>query len=96
MGGFVVKHSEGSRTSPHDGTEDCLSARSGIIALESPGGGTVTHLETPCLLLHTVKGCSPNVTWDGLKEMQSCIHGHSQSALGIQADVLQMCVVVVF
>lgn len=66
-------------------------ARSGVISVEEPGGGSVVGLETPCFLLHTVRGCSPNVTWDGIERLHST-HIGKKVCWGIQADVLQMYV----
>ena len=66
-------------------------ARSGILSVEHPGGGHVARLETPCFLVHTVKGCSPNVTWDGLDRLHATLG--KEQAWGIQADILQLCVI---
>ena len=68
--------------------------RSGVLSVENPGGGMVVGLETPCFLLHTVRGCSPHMTWDGLDRLHSTVG--KETALGIQSDVLQLYDIVHF
>lgn len=74
-----------------DGGESRAStaARLGVASL--PDQKTI---HTPSLLVYTGKGCSPNVTWDGLERISEEIRAldpeMSPSALVCQLDVLQL------
>ena len=47
--------------------------------------------QTPCLLVHTGKGCSPNVTWDALERLHTVARQTLPDAtLACQLDVLQL------
>lgn len=84
MGGFTVqRRGSGSKSSDIQQCE-----RSGVISVENPGGVMAAGLETPCFLLHTVRGCSPHMTWDGLDRLHSTVG--KDTAWGIQSDVLQL------
>jgi queuine tRNA-ribosyltransferase subunit QTRTD1 len=79
MVGFNVV-SEDVSSDSHD---DRSSARLGLATLS--GQRTV---QTPCLMLHTGKGCSQNVTWDGLDGL--CETLSPGEHLQCQLDVLQV------
>jgi len=90
---FVVTTEQPLNNVGSDG--GCIDARCGLVVVN---GGV--EVETPSLLLHTVRGCSPNVTWDGLQRVYNAIVAQSGDATsinnriigwGIQADVLHVC-----
>ena len=94
MGGDGIS-SQASEPSP---TQDASQARLGRLTVRSG-----SSLLTPSLLVHTGKGCSPNVTWDVLERVveeenaaDSDDHDHdangarSRAPLACQIDVLQL------
>lgn len=82
------KH-DGANNNTADGLKKNLAGRLGQVVRSSQmeHAGREHRLETPCVMVHTTRGCSPHMTWDSLERVKDACGGQGWA---VQADVLHI------
>lgn len=83
---FHIIHASKANTTTDDTTRGSLGGRLGRVVRSLDSGGE-QRLETPCVMVHTTRGCSPHMTWDSLERVRDACGGQLWA---VQADVLHI------